>query len=107
MTINDNKSNESGSSNFDFIAENPGIAIPYLTFLSLFTLNGCIRNFMFSAAVVSYKVNTHHNGQMEGKYFYVELEDQFLVFVYGGIFGSHFGNKNIAILSHTMVWFYE
>ena len=63
MKIIGNKSNESGLNNFDFIAENPGVAIPYLTLLSLFTLNGCIGNFLVIAAVLSYKV------KMEGKNF--------------------------------------
>ena len=69
MKINGNKSNESGLSNFDFIADNPGIAIPYLTLLSIFTLNGCIGNLMVIAAVLSYKVNNLHSQQMEVKYF--------------------------------------
>ena len=41
----------------DFITENPEISIPYLTLISLFTLNGSIGNFMVIASVLSYKVN--------------------------------------------------
>ena len=41
----------------DFITENPEISIPYLTLISLFTLNGSIGNFMVIASVLSYKVS--------------------------------------------------
>ena len=54
--------NTSGSEKItnDFITENPEISIPYLTLISLFTLNGSIGNFMVIASVLSYKVNIQH-----------------------------------------------
>ena len=41
----------------NFIEENPAVAIPYLTLISIFTLSGCIGNMMVIAAVLTYKVS--------------------------------------------------
>ena len=48
--------NNSGADR-DFIERNPGISIPYLTFLCLFTLTGSIGNLMVIGSVVTYKVS--------------------------------------------------
>ena len=58
-TRGDFNSSGNKSTNFEFITENPEISIPYLTLISLFTLNGSIGNCLVIAAVLSYKVNIY------------------------------------------------
>ena len=40
----------------DFMKQNPGISIPYLTILSICTVSGCIGNVLVIGSVTSYKV---------------------------------------------------
>ena len=56
MRIESESSNNSGGDR-DFIQSSPGISIPYLTFLCLFTLTGSIGNLMVIGSVVTYKVS--------------------------------------------------
>ena len=56
MRIQSESSNNSGAER-DFIERSPGISIPYLTFLCLFTLTGSVGNLMVIGSVVTYKVS--------------------------------------------------
>ena len=56
MRIESESPNNSGADR-DFIQSSPGISIPYLTFLCLFTLTGSIGNLMVIGSVVTYKVS--------------------------------------------------
>ena len=56
MKTSNGSKNDSDSVHFDFIAQNPGIAIPYLTLVSICTVTGCIGNLMVIGSVLSYKV---------------------------------------------------
>ena len=50
--------NDSDYIHEDFIKQNPGISIPYLTVLLASTVIGCVGNILVIASVASYKVRT-------------------------------------------------
>ena len=51
-----NNYNDSNLITEDFMKQNPGISIPYLTILSMCTVSGCIGNVLAIGSVTSYKV---------------------------------------------------
>ena len=56
MRVQSESSNNSGAER-DFIETSPGISIPYLTFLCVFTLTGSVGNLMVIGSVITYKVS--------------------------------------------------
>ena len=56
MKTNNDFTNDSDFVQSDFIAQNPGISIPYLILISISTVTGCIGNAMVIGSVATYKV---------------------------------------------------
>ena len=56
MKTSNGFTNDSAFVHSGFIAQNPGISIPYLLLISVSTVTGCIGNSMVIGSVVTYKV---------------------------------------------------
>ena len=59
MKTRNGYTNDSSFISFEFIEENPEIAIPYLIMISAFTLSGCVGNTMVIGAILVYKVSMY------------------------------------------------
>ena len=64
MKTRNGYTNDSDFISAEFIAQNPEIAIPYLTIISVFTLGGCAGNAMVIGAILVYKVGTYLKGSI-------------------------------------------
>ena len=58
MKTRNGYTNDSNFVRSEFIVQNPEIAIPYLTILSVFTLSGCVGNIVVMGGILVYKVGT-------------------------------------------------